>query len=45
MSKITYKFQITIPKRVRERFGLRRGEMLIFIEEDGKLIITKSTEL
>jgi len=45
MSKVTYKFQITIPKRVRERFNLKEGDMLVFIEEDGKLIVVKSTEL
>ena len=45
MSKLTYKFQITIPKKVRERFNLEDGETLVFIEENGKLIVVKSTEL
>lgn len=44
MSKITWKFQVTIPKRVREKFGLNKGDVLIFVEENGKLIVTKSTE-
>ncbi|MEM3383815.1 MAG: AbrB/MazE/SpoVT family DNA-binding domain-containing protein [Nitrososphaerales archaeon] len=44
MSTITYKFQVTIPKKVRERFQLKEGESLVFIEEDGKLIVMKSTE-
>lgn len=44
MSKITYKFQVTVPKRVREKFQLKESDVLVFIEEDGKLIITKSTE-
>jgi len=44
MSKITYKFQVTIPKRAREKFDLKEGNVLVFIEEDGKLIIAKSTE-
>ena len=42
MSKITYKFQVTIPKRVRDRFRLNEGDMVVFIEEDGRLILTKS---
>ena len=45
VGKITYKYQVTIPKRVRERFGLKVGEFIVFIEEDGKLILAKSTEL
>jgi AbrB family looped-hinge helix DNA binding protein len=44
VSKITYKFQITIPKRVREKFFLKEGEMLVFVEEAGKLILIRSTE-
>ena len=45
VSKITYKFQVTIPKRVRERFNLREGDHIVFIEEDGKLVIVKSTQV
>lgn len=44
MSRLTYKFQLTVPKRVREKFELKEGDTLIFIEEEGKLILTKSTE-
>ena len=44
MSKITYKFQVTIPKRVRDKFELKEGDMVVFIEEDGRLSLAKSTE-
>jgi AbrB family looped-hinge helix DNA binding protein len=44
MSKITYKFQVTIPKRVREKFNFNEGDMLVFVEENGKLVLMKSTE-
>jgi AbrB family looped-hinge helix DNA binding protein len=44
MSKLTHKFQLTMPKKVRERFKLKEGDTLVFIEEDGKLILTKRTE-
>ena len=44
MTTITYKHQITVPKKVRERFDFKRGDVLIFAAEDGKLVITKSTE-
>lgn len=44
MTTITYKYQITVPKKVREKFEFKRGDVLIFAAENGKLIITKSTE-
>jgi antitoxin PrlF len=40
-TKITTKGQITIPKRVRERMGLRTGDELEFIEEGGLYRIKK----
>ncbi len=45
VSKITYKYQITIPKRVRERLKLKEGDVLVFVIENGKLILIKSTEI
>ena len=44
ISKITYKFQVAVPKRARERFSLKEGDILVFIDENGKLTITKNTE-
>lgn len=40
-SKITTKGQITVPKQVRERMGLRTGDELEFIEEGGFFRIKK----
>lgn len=34
-TRITTKGQVTIPKEVRERLGLRPGDQLEFIEEEG----------
>ena len=33
---VTAKGQITIPKRVREALGLRVGDQVVFLLEDGK---------
>ena len=44
MSKITYKFQVTLPKRVREKFGFKEGDIIVFVKENGKLTVIKSTE-
>ena len=45
VSKLTYKFQVTIPKEVRERFQLREGETVVFIGEGGRLFLAKSTKI
>jgi antitoxin PrlF len=37
---VTSKGQVTIPKEVRQRLGLRQGDQLIFrFEDGGKLIV------
>jgi len=44
MSKITYKYQITIPKRVREKYNLDEGNVILFVDEGNRLYIKTSTE-
>ena len=41
IQKIFAKHQITIPKEVRESFRFKEGDMLLFIEKDGDLILRK----
>lgn len=43
-SKISSKFQITVPKEVRERFKLKAEEILVFSVEDGKLVLLKNVQ-
>lgn len=40
-TKVTSKGQITIPKDVRERLGLRPGDEIEFVEEDGGFRVEK----
>lgn len=42
MSKITYKYQITIPKEVRRRCGFEEGNLLVF-EKDGDRLYIKAS--
>ncbi|WP_309085036.1 AbrB/MazE/SpoVT family DNA-binding domain-containing protein [Chelativorans sp.] len=36
LAKITAKGQITVPKEVRDRHGLKPGDRIEFVEENGK---------
>ena len=40
---ITSKGQITLPKEVRNRFGLKTGDSVEFIEEEGRVWIKPRT--
>jgi AbrB family looped-hinge helix DNA binding protein len=42
MSVLGERGQVTIPKRIRERLGLRPGQLLEVEEEDGRVVISKS---
>jgi antitoxin PrlF len=41
-STISEKGQITVPKPLRERLGIRPGDRLEFTEEHGHLVVIKS---
>ena len=40
-AKVTSKGQITLPKKIRERLGVRPGEYVGFEEKDNLLVISK----
>ena len=39
LAKITMRGQITIPAQIRKRLGVRDGDKVIFVEENGRVII------
>ena len=41
-ARVTERGQVTIPKRLRERLGVRPGTVLEFSEEHGRLIAVKA---
>jgi len=43
-SKMSSKYQITVPKDVRERFKLNADEILVFFDDDGRLLLRKNIE-
>jgi len=40
-SILTRNYQVTIPSRVRSLFKFKEGDLILFIVEEGKLIIEK----
>jgi len=43
-TRVTERGQITIPKDVRERLGIRPGQVLEVREEDGRIVAVKSLQ-
>ncbi|MDX1624488.1 MAG: AbrB/MazE/SpoVT family DNA-binding domain-containing protein [Gemmatimonadota bacterium] len=41
---MTERGQVTIPKGIRERFGIRPGSEIEFQVEDGRIVLEKVTE-
>jgi len=42
-SKVTRKFQATIPKSVRDHLGLDNGDLLVFVKRDNEIVLKKGT--
>ncbi|TSA18317.1 MAG: AbrB/MazE/SpoVT family DNA-binding domain-containing protein [Nitrosopumilales archaeon] len=45
MTTITSKFQVTIPKKLRDKHNLNEGDNIAFVEESGKVYLVKSNEI
>lgn len=45
LAKITTKGQITIPVQIRRKLNLKDGDKVVFIEQNGKIIIENSTRM
>ncbi len=43
-SKLSHKYQVTVPKEARDEFKLQEGDIVVFAEESGKLVLSKNTE-
>ncbi len=42
-SKVTGKFQVTVPKRARKVLRLETGDRLVFLSEQQKIIVRKGS--
>lgn len=43
LAKITSKGQITVPIDIRRKLGVKEGDKILFVEEQGRIIIMNSS--
>lgn len=43
LAKVTSKGQVTIPIEVRKKLGLRNGDKVLFVEEQGRVYMLNSS--
>jgi len=45
VAKITSKGQVTIPRDIRLKMNLKKGDKIVFFEEDGKYFLQNSASI
>ncbi|NJE60242.1 AbrB/MazE/SpoVT family DNA-binding domain-containing protein [Thermococcus sp. 21S7] len=45
MPVVTKKYQVTIPKDVREALGIKAGDEVVFVREGDRYVLMKLTDL
>ena len=45
VAKITSRGQVTIPLDIRKRLGVREGDKIVFIEDQGRIFITNAAKI
>jgi antitoxin PrlF len=43
-TKITSKGQVTIPKRIRQRLGVKAGDAVDFVEQHGEVLVRRHVQ-
>ena len=45
LAKITVRGQITIPVEIRKKLGVRDGDKVVFLEENGRIVMENSVRI
>ena len=45
LAKITLRGQITIPVEIRKKLGVKDGDKVVFIEENGRIVMENSVRI
>ena len=43
LAKVTSKGQVTIPIEIRKKLGVKNGDKILFVEEDGRIYMLNSS--
>lgn len=41
-SKVSFKGQITIPKKIRQKLGIEPGDFILFVQEGKRVVLKKA---
>ena len=43
LAKVTSSGQITLPSTIRKKLGVKEGDKVLFVEDDGKIVLLNSS--
>ena len=45
LAKLTSRCQLTLPREIRQKLGVKEGDKVVFIEENGRIFIENAENL
>ena len=45
LAKLTSRCQLTLPREIRQKLGVKEGDKVVFIEENGRIFIENAEKL
>ena len=45
LAKLTARCQLTLPREVRQKLGVKEGDKVVFLEENGRIFIENAEKL
>ena len=45
LAKLTSRCQLTLPREIRQKLGVKEGDTVVFIEENGRIFIENAEKL
>lgn len=45
LAKLTSRCQLTLPREVRQKLGVKEGDKVVFLEENGRIFIENAEKL
>ena len=45
LAKLTSRCQLTLPREVRQKLGVKEGDKVVFYEHDGRIVVDNAEKL